>query len=392
MSARDSYDVAARVVGFAKLLRAVGISVGTDATVLAVRAVSNLSAGDSVAFFWVLQGIFVSRHSEQDIFNQAFGMYWMHSGAVSDLLGSAAADKPPKDRQPMFRRLRDALSENTAPPMMPESDDPNEEMTGTYSDIEVLRHMDFAMMSEAEFRLAKREIAEMRMPCEERKTRRFKQALHGTRVDVRRTMKEMAVSGGDMVKLSYKRRIERRVPLVVLCDISGSMENYARILVHFLYFLANDRDRVNVFLFGTRLSNITQRLKDRDPDRAISRVSTEVNDWAGGTRIGASLREFNKKWSRRLLGHNATVLILTDGLERGDGTDLEKEVWRLKARSRRLIWLNPLTGYAQYEPAASGAKILSKHVNLMLPCHNLESLRDLAGSLHRESPLARHAA
>ena len=389
LHARDNDSMAVRIVGFANLLRAVGLSTGTESTILALRAVSNLAAGDSVAFFWVLYSLFVTRRSEQDVFTQAFTMYWMYNGPISDLLGTVENAAPHRDRQPMFRRLQDALSKSPNPSPIQQAADAGPEMTGTYSDVEVLRHMDFAQMSEVELQRARREIADLRMPFENIPTRRFRAADHGTRIDIRRTIHDMARSGGDIARLRTNGRTVRRVPLVVLCDISGSMERYARVLVHFLYFLANDRDRVSVFLFATRLSNVTQSLKNRDPDRAIARLSQEVDDWSGGTRIGACLQCFNRDWSRRLLGQNATVLILTDGLERDNDGFLAKEIYRLRLRSRRLIWLNPLTGYAQYEPIASGARILSEHVDAMLPCHNLDSLKSLADGLSARAAVRR---
>ena len=378
---QESESIDSRIIGFANLLRTVGFSLGTESTSLASRAISNLSAGDSVAFFWVLYSLFVTRHSQQEIFTQAFTMYWMYNGAISELLDNAEGANSPRDRPVMIRRLREALSQNSTPPPTPQNTENSREMINTYSDIEVLRHIDFAQMSEIEFRQALLEIFRLKIPFDEILSRRFETGKQRTRIDIRKAFREMASNGGDIASLHFQHRTLKRVPLVVLCDISGSMENYTRILLQFLYFLTHERNHVSVFLFGTRLSNITHYLKDRDPDRAISRVSQEVADWAGGTRIGACLRQFNRDWSRRLLGQNATVLILTDGLERGDQDVLGKEVRRLRARSRRLVWLNPLTGYAEYKPTATGAQILSRHADAMLPCHNLDSFKILSDGL-----------
>jgi uncharacterized protein with von Willebrand factor type A (vWA) domain len=165
---------------------------------------------------------------------------------------------------------------------------------------------------------------------------------------------------------------------VVLCDISGSMDAYARLFLHFLYALVNAGEQVSCFLFGTRLTNVTRVLRNRDPDAAIAKVAGSVADWSGGTRIGESLAAFNRQWARRVLGQNATVLLFTDGLDRMSGEGIAPAARRLRASSRRLIWLNPLLRYEDYAPLAAGARELERHVSELRPCHNLNSLADLA--------------
>lgn len=366
-----------RIIEFANILRRSGMHIGTDAVIAATRAVSKLSAGDSIAFFWVLHALFVSRHSEQNLFVQAFGLYWLYSGAITDIIGTAESAPNLKDRQPMLRRLREAMAPEADRRTQEPEEEPNIEMEGTFSDVEMIRHMDFAMMSEKELSVSRQMIKTMKMPFEEIKSRRRRRAENGAKIDMRRTLRTAIPHGGEIVSPKFSKPSQRRVPLIVLCDISGSMESYTRTFIHFLYFLANDRDRVHIFLFGTRLSNITRKLKDRDPDKAIARVSEDIDDWSGGTKIGPSVKEFNANWSRRLLGQNATVLMLTDGLERGEEVDLGKQIHRLRSRARRLVWLNPLMRYAGYAPLASGAKTLSEHADIMLPCHNLASLEEL---------------
>jgi hypothetical protein len=179
----------------------------------------------------------------------------------------------------------------------------------------------------------------------------------------------------------FKKRRMRRPPLVVLCDISGSMDAYARLFLHFLYALMNGGERVSSFLFGTRLTNITRNLRNRDPDAALAKVAAQVSDWSGGTRIGESLAAFNRLWARRVLGQNATVLLFTDGLDRAGGEGIADAARRLRASSRRLIWLNPLLRYEQYAPLAAGATELERHVSELRPCHNLSSLAGLAAAL-----------
>jgi uncharacterized protein with von Willebrand factor type A (vWA) domain len=198
---------------------------------------------------------------------------------------------------------------------------------------------------------------------------------------MRRMLRTAGTQGTEAMLPLFRKRRMQRPPLVVLCDISGSMDAYARLFLHFLYALMNARERVHCFLFGTQLTNITRNLRDRDPDAALARVAGQVEDWSGGTRIGESLGQFNRLWARRVLGQNATVLLFTDGLDRAGGEGISAAARRLRASSRKLIWLNPLLRYEQYAPLAAGARELERHVSELRPCHNLSSLAGLAAAL-----------
>jgi uncharacterized protein with von Willebrand factor type A (vWA) domain len=256
---------------------------------------------------------------------------------------------------------------------------------GTASDREVLAEKDFEEMTAAELREAKREIQRMTLPFEEIVTRRFAADPSGRRLDLRRMLRATAAQGGDLARPELRKRRRRRPPVVVIADISGSMDTYARVLLHFLYGLTNDRDRVSCFLFATHLTNVTRLLKGRDPDQALARVSGGVTDWAGGTRIGEALKTFNARWARRVLGQNALVLLFTDGLDREGGDGIEAQARRLRASCRHLVWLNPLLRYDRYAPLAQGARALARHASEMRSCHNLASLAELAQALSGES-------
>jgi uncharacterized protein with von Willebrand factor type A (vWA) domain len=258
----------------------------------------------------------------------------------------------------------------------------------TYSQREILQRMDFEKMSAAELQLAKKTIAQLRLPIMEVPTRRFRRDERGRQVDMRATLRaSLRHHGAIPLRLKSPRR--RHPPLVVLCDISGSMSRYARLALHFVHAITNDRDRVYTFLFGTRLSNITRHLRHRDVDVALDRVSEQVPDWSGGTRIGHSLAEFNLRWARRVLAQGAVILLISDGLERDGAELLEAEISRLHRSSRRLIWLNPLLRYDAYEPLSLGASILIKHIDDFRPIHNLTSMQDLAMVLSQEQPRRR---
>jgi hypothetical protein len=217
-------------------------------------------------------------------------------------------------------------------------------------------------------------------------TRRFRPEPRGRRVDLRRTLRQSLRGGGAMIDLARKRRVRRHPPLVILCDISGSMERYSRMLLHFMHAVTNDRDRVHCFVFGTRLTNITRQLRQRDVDMALAKVGERVQDWSGGTRIGHCLHAFNRVWSRRVLAQGAVVLLITDGLDRDAGAGLEREIERLHKSCRRLIWLNPLLRYEGYAPIATGSRAIIKHVDDFRPVHNLESLAQLTEALGRFGP------
>jgi uncharacterized protein with von Willebrand factor type A (vWA) domain len=239
-------------------------------------------------------------------------------------------------------------------------------------------------MTNAEMSSAKKAIANLRLPIMEVPTRRFAADPRGRRVDMRATLRASLRNAG-AIPLKLKSPKHRHPPLVILCDISGSMSRYSRMALHFVHAITNDRDRVHTFLFGTRLTNITRDLRHRDVDVALDRVASHVKDWSGGTRIGHCLHAFNAKWSRRVLSQGAIVLLITDGLDREGVEGLEEETMRLQKSCRRLIWLNPLLRYEAYKPQSQGARAMIRHVDDFRPIHNLDSMQNLADALGRDA-------
>ena len=238
-------------------------------------------------------------------------------------------------------------------------------------------------------------IAKMNLPLPAKPVRRTVAARRGHAIDLRATLARSVGAGGALTPLRFRTRRRRPPPLCVLCDVSGSMDRYARMLLHFLHAVTNDRHRVHVLTFGTRLTNITRHLRHRDVDVALARVAGAVEDWAGGTRIGACLAQFNRRWSRRLLGQNAVVLLISDGLDADAGDGLAFEAERLAKSCARLVWLNPLLRYTGFEARPAGIRAILPYVDDFMPVHNLETLTDLAHALakplHREATLARAA-
>jgi hypothetical protein len=256
----------------------------------------------------------------------------------------------------------------------------------TVSDQERLQRMDFEAMSAEEIAQAKREIRRLVLPLDLRRTRRLRTDPLGPVTDLRRTIRQSLRQGGEILTIARNRHVTRPPPLVVLCDISGSMSRYAQILLHFLHAVTNDRDRVQVFLFGTRLSNVTRQLRHRDPEVAFQMVSHVVPDWSGGTRIGEALESFNHLWARRVLAQGAIVLLITDGLDRDGARGLAENMDRLHRSCRRLIWLNPLLRWAGFEPKSQGIRAMLPYVDDFRPVHNLASLRALVDLLSRPAP------
>lgn len=380
----------ANIAHFARVLRAAGLPIGPGRVLEGVRAVEAAGLGSRADLYWSLHAVFVNRHDQHELFDQAFRVFWRDPKVLermmSLLLPQARAAAAPEAAR-LSRRLAEALQGDA--PTRPPRDEVEERIDTamTFSDREILQRKDFEQMSAAEIAAAKRALARLRLPIGAMPTRRFRPAATGTRADLRATLRA-AARAGEIVSLKFRERRLRPPPLVVLCDISGSMERYARMFLHFLHALANDRDRVHTFLFGTRLTNVTRILRDKDVDRALTKVSGAVQDWSGGTRIGHCLAEFNLRWARRVLAQNPVVLFISDGLDRDAGEGLGREVERLAKSCRRLIWLNPLLRYEGFEPKSLGMRAILPHVDDFRPAHNLESLEDVARILS-EAPARR---
>jgi uncharacterized protein len=369
------------IVRFVRLLRAAGIPVGPERTVVALDAVCAVGVEHKEDFRAALAAVLISRQEHIAVFNAAFDVYWrnprMLEKMMAALLPKANGSGQPEPELPA--RIAQAL---LAPALTQQPREETEEVrfdaSFTFSPREVLRRRDFETMTAEELVLVREMIAKLRLPLPELPSRRTRASAHGARIDLRATMRSAVGSAGALAPLARRERRRQRPSLVVLCDISGSMERYSRMLLHFLHAITNDRDRVQTFLFGTRLTNVTRHLRHRDVDVALARVGSAATDWAGGTRIGECLREFNQRWSRRVLAHNAIVLLISDGLDADAGDGLAAQMDRLSRSCRRMAWLNPLLRYDRFEPRPAGIRAMLPYVDDFLPCHNLESLMQLA--------------
>nr|CAD6414642.1 VWA domain-containing protein [Rhizobium sp. Q54] len=387
----DGGKLAENVVHFSRLLRRAGLKGGAGSSADAIAAIEAIGIGSREEFHAALSSVFLTRHEDQPVFDEAFDLFWRSSDLVNKmiaLMSPKVAESREKTRPKSgHTRVEDALAKPAPPPSSESNSPPDIDVDArlTTSAREVLKRMDFAQMSVEELALARREIARLAMPLDERRTRRFRSSTSSFRLDPRATLRHSMRSGGDLILPRFRERRKVAPPLVVLADISGSMSQYTRVFLHFLHALTERRSRVQTFLFGTRLTNVTRQMRRRDPDDAITACSDAVADWSGGTRIGSTLAEFNRLWSRRVLGQGAMVLLITDGLEREGTDELEREMDRLRRSCRRLIWLNPLLRFDGFEARARGVRAMLPHVDELRPIHNLQSVADLARALNGEA-------
>lgn len=379
--------LAANVMHFARLLRRAGLPVGPAETIAAQQALTLIDLGSRVQAQTALRTAMVHRHDQREVFDQAFALFWRDPTSAEQAAAMAlleGAKEPKQDKPPpASRRVAEAFARQSDKPPQPKDEPPEVDMTMTVSDTERLQHMDFEAMSADEINRAKQEIKRLALPLDLRRTRRLRPDPLGPVTDLRRTIRSSLRQGGEITAIARNRRVTRPPPLVVLCDISGSMARYAQILMHFLHAVTNDRDRVHVFLFGTRLSNVTRQLKARDPEVAFQMVAHAVPDWSGGTRIGEALHAFNQLWAKRVLGQGAIVLLITDGLDRDGAAGLAENMDRLHRSCSRLVWLNPLLRWSGFEPKSQGIRAMLPHVDDFRPVHNLDSLRGLIDLLSR---------
>jgi len=393
ISVPEDGKLAANILHFARALRAAGLPVGPGRVVEAVRAVEAAGFEHRTDFYHTLAACFLSRGEQRAVFDQCFHMFWRNpqilERAMALMLPELRAPGHETEKRPGEERAQAALTvgAETRLPRPQEGEEVEIDAALTFSGEAVLRSRDFEQMTLAEQAAAKRAIAALALPVRPIASRRTAPDPRGARPDWRATMRAGIRRGGDIGRLERRDRRERWPALVALCDISGSMAGYSRMLLHFLHAAANGKgagwSRVHAFTFGTELTNITRHLARRDVDEALARAGAEARDWEGGTRIGVCLDRFNRDWSRRVLGQGAVVLLITDGLDREDAGLLSRAAERLRLSSRKLIWLNPLLRWEGFEAKAAGVRALLPQVDALRAAHNVQSLEALAEALSR---------
>lgn len=375
-------SLAENIMLFARLLRATGMPVGTGSVLNAIRAVSLIGIESQQDLHTVLLCQFVSRREQMPVFDQTFALFWRNPKLMEKLMGAMLPTlQSDQDQQPLIRRLGEALSSGNTQSSGQDEEQVELQANLSASESEILQSRDFEQMSESELQVAKKMLKHLKLPVKPIQTRRHQASVSRAHIDMRRTMQN-SLRNSELIPLQFKRQITRPPAIIVLCDISGSMAQYSRMFLHFMHAMTNNGDRVHSFLFGTRLTNISRYLRNKDVDLALEETAKAVEDWSGGTRIGFCLKQFNQHWSRRMLGQGAVVILLTDGLDRGEGPELGKQMERLSKSCRQLVWLNPLLRYKKFEPRAEGVRIMLPYVDVFRSAHNINSLAELPALLN----------
>lgn len=396
-------NLVANITHFARALRNAGLPVGPGRVTDAIRAIAAAGFTSKPDFYWALHACFVSRPEHRLVFAQIFRLYWRDPNFLEYIMAMLppAIKGAQDDRQANAaeRRAAEALLDGADAEVpeafQPEGTEIELDASATYSAQETLRSLDFEQMSTAEMAEAKRMIAKITLPVRPLTSRRTRPAASGQMADWRNTIRLAARQGGEIRELARRRRKVRWPNLVALSDISGSMSSYSRAVLHFLHAASNAKGagwaQVHSFTFGTRLTNITRHLRHRDVDAALAMAGAEAQDWEGGTRIGACLHDFNRDWSRRVLGQGGVVLLITDGLDRDDNGNLAAEMQRLHLSARKIIWVNPLLRWDGFAPKARGIREMLPHVDSFRAGHNIASLQELAQALARPEDIGEKA-
>ena len=371
---------------FAEVLRRLGLDAGPASVLEMVRATEHIHIGRRAEFYQAARSIFVHRRQDLPIFDEAFQVFWRKPNTARSGMDLRSMGEQRRFRRPQVSAGQDEPMDD-ALALGGEADDDSVsliDMTQTYSAREVLRQKDFAQFSGQEVAEARRMMAALRWDLGRRRTRRMVPG-HGSGIDVRRTLRRSLQYGGEMLDLAERGPKSRSRSLTLICDVSGSMERYTRMLLHFIHTIAAGQP-LEAFLFATRLTRITRQLRYRSIDQAITEVSRAVPDWAGGTRIGDAVKAFNYQWLRRTLRGQSIVMIISDGWDRGEPELLARETSRLQRSCHRLIWLNPLLGSPDYQPLTQGMQAALPYVDDFLPVHNMNSLQSLADHLGNIGP------
>jgi uncharacterized protein with von Willebrand factor type A (vWA) domain len=387
VSARSGQALIERLLEFGRTLRRLGLDVHTGRMLDVLEALASVDLARRDDVFHVCRALLVHRHEDLEAFDRAFDAFW--NSAFEPAGGDAAeaeSETAPREAPRGGPEPTGLLETQTDPEAAGAGED--EIDVPAWSDAESLAQKDFAEFSERELAAARAAIERLEWQPGLRRTRRWVPG-RGSRLDLRRAIAHSVRTGGDMVRLPRRVRRLRPRPIVLLCDVSGSMDVYARLLVHFAFALTRRHRRVEAFLFSTRLTRITRQLRASRIDEAIRGVSKAVPDWSGGTRIGASLEEFQRRWGRRVLARAPVVMLVSDGWDRGEPDVLEAAVARLQRSSHRLIWLNPLIGTQDYQPLTRGLVAALPHVDDFLPVRSLRDIAQLAQTLNARGRVGR---
>lgn len=378
--------LADNMAGFGRTLRRAGVRVDASRIALGTQAALTVGLGDRGDMGAALEAVMVSREQDRQVFRELFDAYFRNpdiaAKLLAQLLPSAEGRAEPSKRRPRVREAlspQNALNQQAKPKQEDQKVDFDAAMTA--SDLNRLKHADFNTLSSTEYHLVEQLARDVRLPLPEFASRRMRPAASGARMHWPGVIHEAAQTGGEMLRLPRLQRRLQPLPVLVLVDVSGSMERYARLLLAFLHAATRRHPRRDVFAFGTHLTDLTPAFQLADTDDMLTATSQLIDDFAGGTKLGESLATLRMQHARRLVGRRTLVLIITDGLDTGEPTQLVQELAWLRRKCRRLLWLNPLLRFDGYQPLARGAAALHTHAHGMLAVHNVTKLQDLAVSL-----------
>ena len=372
------------ILRFIRLLRNSGIKIGNQSSIDALNSIKILKIGNRNEFYWALHSNLIYRNEDTEIFDQCFHLFWQNPKILQQmfnlLLPQIGTQKAPTTNKKQLKRISDNIQKQNKDVNIEKKEEIIFDSQMSWSNKSALNTKDFEMMSLEEIHQAEKEIKKFLIKSKTQISRRWKKNDQSTKISTKYTIRKSVKNNG-IIHLAYKERIKKFRPVVILIDISGSMESYSRMMLFLSHILIQQYKDIEVFTFGTKLTRITNFLKNKDVDLSLDKVGKFVNDWAAGTKITSSIKDFNFNWSRRLLTQNQTLLLITDGLERDDSQNLDFEINRLSLFANNIIWLNPLLRYKKFEPKVNSIKTILRHVQKHVPIHNLNSIKNLVENI-----------
>ena len=372
------------ILRFIRLLRNSGIKIGNQSSIDALNSIKILKIGNRNEFYWALHSNLIYRNEDKEIFDQCFHLFWQNPKILQQmfnlLLPQIGTQKAPTTNKKQLKRISDNIQKQNKDIEKEKKEEIIFDSKMSWSNKSALNTKDFEMMSLKEIKQAEKEIKKFLIKSKTQISRRWKKNDQSSKISTKYTIKKSVKNNG-IIHLAFKDRIKKFKPLVILIDISGSMESYSRIMLFLSHMLVQQHKNVEIFTFGTKLTRITKFLKNKDVDDSLDRVGKFVNDWAAGTKITSSIKDFNFNWSRRILTQSQTLLLITDGLERDDSQNLDFEINRLSLFTNNIIWLNPLLRYEKFEPKVNSIKTILRHVDKHVPIHNINSIKRLVENI-----------
>ncbi len=380
----DESKLLENILRFIRLLRNSGIKIGNQSSIDALNSIKILKIGNRNEFYWALHSNLIYKNEDTEVFDQCFHLFWQNPKILQQmfnlLLPQIGTQKAPKTDKKQLKRISDNIQKQNNDINIEKKDEIVFNSQMSWSNKSALNTKDFEMMSLEEIHQAEKEIKKFLIKSKTQISRRWKKNDQSSKISTKYTIKKSVKNNG-VIQLAFKERIKKFRPLVILIDISGSMENYSRIMLFLSHILIQQHKDIEVFTFGTKLTRITKFLKNKDVDFSLDKIGKFVGDWAAGTKITSSIKDFNFKWSRRILTQNQTLLLITDGLERDDNQNLDFEVNRLSLFTSNIIWLNPLLRYKQFEPKIESIKTILRYVDKHVPIHDINSIRNLVKNI-----------